>query len=271
MAFFGEEIKLWNGQPPFSSAECNGRKEHLMKEPDDGNDRVTDVSCPTLTFYPCSGGGPLPQRRHPAVLVCPGGGYSRLAWSHEGRDISFMLNRNGFSAFLLKYRCPNQRQAARADAARAMRYIRANAACFGIDAKKVGAIGFSAGAHLCATISAPADDQPYPPEDDIDRESFRPDFTALVYPAYLADDELNLAPEFKMDSTCPPCLLIQCEDDMVRVENAVAWFMAMKRAGRPAEMHLWPSGGHGFGLRIRHAPCDNWDRLAGEWFRRQVE
>ena len=212
----------------------------------------------------------MEQRRHPAVLVCPGGEYSILAWNREGRDICFMLNRIGFSAFLLKYRCPDRRNGAHTDAARAIRLIRAKADCFGVDPQKVGAIGFSAGAHLCATITAPANDVPYPPEDSVDQQSFRPNFSALIYPAYIADDALNLTPEFKVDSDCPPCLLIQCENDPVRVENAIAWFLAMKRAGRPAELHLWPTGGHGFGLLKKNEPCDNWDKLAGEWFCRQI-
>ena len=268
MAFYEEEIKLWNGEPPFSQEEDRQRKEHLTEQSADGIERITDVSSPTLTFYPCTGGGPLEQRRHPAVLVCPGGAYTLLAWNLEGRDICFMLNQNGFSAFLLKYRCPDRRNGAHADAARAMRLIRSKAAYFGIDAGKVGTIGFSAGAHLCATITAPAKNVPYPPGDEVDRQVFRPDFSAWIYPAYLTDDKLNLAPEFEVDAACPPCLLIQTEDDPVNVKNSIAWFLAMKRVGRPVEMHIWPSGGHGYGL---HLPCNHGKYLIEEWFRRQIE
>ena len=271
MAFYEEEIKLWDGLPPFSLPEDQQRKEYLTEQSADGIERLTNVSTPTLTFYPCSGGGPLEQRRHPAVLVCPGGAYSILAWNKEGRDICFMLNRNGFSAFLLKYRCPDRRDGAHADAARAIRLIRAKARDFGVDPQKVGAIGMSAGAHLCATITAPANDIPYPPKDNVDLQSFRPDFTAMIYPAYLSDDTLNLAPEFKVDADCPPCLLIQCENDPVHVENSIAWFLAMKRVERPVEMHIWPTGGHGFGLLKKNTPCDNCDKLAEEWFCRQIK
>ena len=140
-----------------------------------------------------------------------------------------------------------------------MRMIRANAERFGILENKVGAIGFSAGAHLAATISAPADGVPYPPADAVDAKPFRPDFTALIYPAYLADDQLNLAPEFKIDANVPPAFLLQTENDPIRPENALAWFLA-----------LWPEGGHGYGALRTGEPVAEWPALAGAWFRRQA-
>ena len=151
-----------------------------------------------------------------------------------------------------------------------MRLIRANAESFGIRADRVGAIGFSAGAHLAATISAPADAVPYPPVDDADAESYRPDFTALIYPAYLVEDDLKIAPEFRIDSSVPPTFLVQAEDDCVRPENAVAWFLALKRSKVPAELHIWPEGGHGYGILRTGNPIEDWPVPACAWFRRQA-
>ncbi len=265
MTDFTRTFQLWNNSIPFREPDDSNRTEHFMEDKQDGINRLTDVTAPSITWFPASGKAP-----HPAVLVCPGGGYGILAWNHEGIDICTMLNQNGFTAFLLKYRCPDRRAAAHADAARAMRLIRANAEEFRIRADKVGAIGFSAGAHLVATISAPADGIPYPAADEIDNLPYRPDFTALIYPAYLADDELHLAPEFKIDATVPPAFLLQTEDDSVRPENALAWFLALKRAHVPAELHIWPEGGHGYGALRTGEPVSDWPLLAGAWFRRQA-
>ena len=104
----------------------------------------------------------------------------------------------------------------------------------------------------------------------MDAKPFRPDFTALIYPAYLADDQLNLAPEFKIDANVPPAFLLQTENDPIRPENALAWFLALKRVNVPAELHIWPEGGHGYGALRTGEPVAEWPALAGAWFRRQA-
>ena len=111
---------------------------------------------------------------------------------------------------------------------------------------------------------------PYPPVDDADAESYRPDFTALIYPAYLVEDDLKIAPEFRIDSSVPPTFLVQAEDDCVRPENAVAWFLALKRSKVPAELHIWPEGGHGYGILRTGNPIEEWPVPACAWFRRQA-
>lgn len=258
---------LWNADNiPFTQADDAGKTEHLKPANGDNIERFTDVTNPTVTFFPAAGKGP-----HPAVLVCPGGGYEILAWNHEGRDICGWLNNNGFSCFLLKYRCPGRRRAAHADAARAMRFIRANAETFGVIPDKVGCIGFSAGAHLCATITAPADMTPYDPVDEMDQLPFTSNFTALIYPAYLIDGDhsLKLAPEFNVTENIPPVFTVQTEDDGIQCENAIAWFLAMKNVNRPCEMHLFAEGGHGYGLLRRGFPVNDWYVPAADWFNRQ--
>lgn len=261
--------KIWEKVKPFSREDDCRIMEHIKENPEnDGIDRYTDVTDPELHFFPASGKAP-----HPAVLVCPGGGYSHLAWSHEGLDIASFLNLQGISAFVLKYRCPGRKDAAHADAARSMRFIRWNAEKFNIDPEKVGVIGFSAGAHLAATISAPASPVPYAEMDDtMDQLSFRPDFTLLIYPAYLVDEKTNqIASEFKIDSLTPPMFLVQAEDDFVRVENSLFWYHGLKQAGIAAEMHLYAEGRHGYGLLRKKFPVSSWGTLAAKWLRTWTE
>jgi acetyl esterase/lipase len=152
-----------------------------------------------------------------------------------------------------------------------MRFIRANAEMFGIIPDKVGCIGFSAGAHLCATITAPADMTPYEPVDDIDKQSFLSNFTALIYPAYLIDGDksLNLAPEFQITETTAPTFTVQTQDDGIQCENAIAWFLNLKKFNRPCELHVFAEGGHGYGLLRRGFPVNDWYLAAENWFRRQ--
>lgn len=260
-----QNYAIWTGRTiPFRTENDAALTEHFLTEPVDGIDRLTDVSEAEITHYPASGRGP-----HPAVVVCPGGGYGILAWNHEGQDICAFLNTVGFSAFLLKYRVPDRRAGAHADAARALRFIRANAEKFNIDPGKLGIMGFSAGGHLAASVSAPANAVPYPPEDAIDGLAFRPDFTLLIYPAYLVKDiqALSLNDEFSINESTPPAFIIQAEDDGIQVENALAWYAALKRSGVPVEMHLYATGGHGYGLLRTGSEIANWPLLASVWLR----
>ncbi len=266
MAGYEEIFRLWEGEAPLTRPEDKLLTETVQRGPS-GIERVTNVTVPTLTYYPCTRNDTENHVR-PAVLVCPGGAYNILAWNLEGRDICSLINRNGMDAFLLKYRCPQHRQGAFADGARAMRFIRANAAEFEVDPARIGVIGFSAGGHLAAMLSASAETVPYPEKDDMDKLSFRPDFAALIYPAYLADDDLALAPEFKVEKSTPPALLIQAQDDPVCCRNAVAWFQALNRAGGSAELHIWPTGGHGYGVVRRGKDTDDWGETAGVWLRK---
>ncbi|MBE6357211.1 MAG: alpha/beta hydrolase [Lentisphaerae bacterium] len=264
---YGKTFRLWDRNIPFFRPEDEGKSEFL-KPGVPGIERVTDVTIPEVVYCPCTWSGDDSQRIRPAVLVCPGGAYSILAWNLEGRDICAMLNRWGFHAFLLKYRCPDRRKAAAADAARAMRYIRAHAEKFEIDPTRLGMIGFSAGAHLAAKISAPADPVFYPSGDAIDEFSYRPDFTALIYPWQIAGKDLTLKKDFLVNETTPPALLIQSQDDFAGTENSLTWFYELQKSGVPAELHIWPEGGHGYGVMIRNKPTDDWCAIAEKWFRR---
>ena len=263
-----DNLHLWPGRKPgempFAVADAESLAEHFLEETD-GIERLTDVTVPTLSLFPAT---TLRNTPRPAVLVCPGGGYGILAWNHEGRDIAMWLAQLGYSAFLLKYRCPDCRDAALADAARAMRTIRANAEAFGIDPKRVGIIGFSAGAHLSARLSCqPAARDPYPAGDAIDAEAFRPDFQMIIYPAYIDRDNWGCDPDFEIGENTPPAFIMQAEDDYW-TKSSVAYYIALAGKKVPAELHIFPKGGHGYGLVRTGNPTEDWTALAERWLKR---
>ena len=235
--------------------------------------RYTNVSVPTITFVPAASEDPTP-----AVLVCPGGGYSHLAWSHEGIETAQWFKKKGVSAFILKYRCPKQRDAAFADAQRALSYIRANALNFNIDPTRLGVIGYSAGANLAVRLSTNHLKRGYEPLDETDKASCRPDWAMVIYPWALIEEtpkgeppSLKLRAEFPVDKTVPPTFLVQAQDDGCKVQNALAYYAALTQAGVKAEMHLFDKGGHGYGMRERGNPTDCWPILAEVWLSGVVE
>lgn len=219
--------------------------------------RLANVSHPTLTFYPA----PEAKNTGAMVLVFPGGGYSILAFDLEGSEICEWLNSLGVNAALVKYRVPKmpnrpRYEAPLMDAKRAMEVVREHASEWHVDAHRIGVIGFSAGGHLAALLS---------------NTDTRPDFAMLIYPAYLADEkDLSvLAPEFTVTAQTPPTFLVQTEDDGVHVENSLVYYEALKKNKVPAEMHIFATGGHGYGLRPTTEPVTQWPHLAGAWLKAQ--
>ena len=260
-----QSFRLWQGEAPCSenAATDPKRYDNSVK---DGKLRLHNVTEPDIVFFPVQS-----KEKTPAVLVCPGGGYNYTACEAEGYTLCSYFNSIGFSAFLLNYRCPKQRDAAFADAARAIRFIRYYAEEFHVAADQIGVIGFSAGGHLAARVSAPGS-EPYPVCDEIDKMPFIPNYAALIYPAYLTTDDLKIAPEFSITEKTPPTFIVQTEDDGIRVENAIFWYKALKDAGVKAEMHLYECGGHGYGIADRPGiPVTGWEKLAEKWFKLRVE
>jgi acetyl esterase/lipase len=209
-----------------------------------------------------------------AVVVCPGGGYHILAMDLEGTEVAEWLNSLGVTAALLKYRVParqgRERHAAPLqDAQRALGLFRSRAAEWGVDPRRIGVLGFSAGAHLSAVVSTRDTPRTYAPVDAADEVSCRPDFTLLIYPAYLTAQKEGdkIAPELTITSNTPPTFLVQTQDDSVRVETSVFYYLALKQAKVPVEMHLYPSGGHGYGLRRTRDAVTSWPQQAEQWLR----
>ena len=166
---------------------------------------------------------------------------------------------------------PNREEAALADAARAIRVIRSRAKELHVDPDKIGVIGFSAGGNLAARVSAPDRDEPYEQKDGIDKLNFRPNFAMLIYPAYLTDlrklFDMELKTKVKVDKRTPPTFIVQTQDDGIKVENALAWYIQLRKAGVSIEMHLFPNGGHGYGIMRRGMSVDIWPDLAYRWMK----
>jgi acetyl esterase/lipase len=230
--------------------------------------RLGSVSTPTLTVY----SPPAAKTAGAAVVVFPGGGYNILAIDLEGTEVCDWLNSRGVICVLVKYRVPNsgpypKSTAALQDAQRAVGIVRSRSADWHIDPKRIGVLGFSAGAHLSAALSTHFDERLYDPIDAADQVSCRPDFAAIIYPGYLAIAEQEFAPnpEIHVTERTPPSFIVQAEDDPVHVENATVYFLALKNAKVPAELHVYADGGHGYGLRRTELPVTAWPQLVETW------
>ena len=265
-------MKLWPAAAP-------GEKGAMVEEKDmstakDGTTggrpviRIGHVSEPTLTLYR----PPADKDTGAAVLVCPGGGYYILANDLEGTEVCEWLNSIGVTGALLKYRVPRREglppyAAPLQDAQRALGVLRSHAKEWGIDPQRIGAMGFSAGANLCAVLSANSDSRTYPRVDGSDDASCRPDFQLLIYPAYLVSDNdlTRLQPEVAVTASTPPTFLVMAADDPIHVENVLVYGMALKAAKVPMELHVYPLGGHGYGLRPTGNPVTTWPARAVDW------
>lgn len=283
-----QEVKLplWAvGQVP--NFKASGEKE---KAEYSDMKRVTLVQQPEIEVY-------LPAKRNAtgqAVVVCPGGGYGMLAYDWEGTDIAKWLNANGIAAIVLKYRLPNSKsnivphQSPLPDAQRAIRTARANAAKWNINKDKIGIMGFSAGGHLASTAGTHFDKGNASATDSIDRFSSRPDFMILMYPVITMSKPFmhqgsrnnligaNASPELatyysnemQVTKETPPTLLIHSTDDeAVPVENSLHFYQALKENKVPAEMHIYPYGGHGFSLAIGKGYLRTWTERCIDWLK----
>lgn len=260
-------VRLWPGKAPGEKGDIGPEKIEPPKAEPKPITRITNVTEPTITVFKPS----AEKDTGAAVLICPGGGYSILAFNHEGEDVARWLNSHGVAGVLLKYRVPRRaglpkHLAPLQDAQRAMSLVRANAGAWKIDPKRIGILGFSAGGHLAAAASCNFDQRQYEPIDEIDRQSCRPDFAVLVYPAYLAEKDV-LAPEIRVSKENPPTLFIHAADDRISPENSIALFRALRQQGVAAELHVYGSGGHGFGMHDNGLPVNRWPDRAAEWMK----
>ena len=274
------EMELYKGKVPNSTNAPN--KENTIIG-DDKVMRVAKVSVPSITMYKPA------QQNGMAVIICPGGGYSILAWNKEGTKVAEEFNKWGITAFILRYRLPDDTTmidksiAPLQDAQQAVRLVRANATEWGIDRNKVGIMGFSAGGHLASTAAThftfKADQK------NNDTTSVRPDFAVLVYPVIsfdttfghigsknkligtnaTADKIAFFSNELQVTQNTPPIFLIHAGDDKtVPVENSIRFYQACIKNKVPVEMHLYPKGGHGFGLN-NTTTTDNWMERLRNW------
>jgi acetyl esterase/lipase len=278
------EVAIWPGTAPDARAEPPAGPEKSQWYPADakgpGGFAIKNVSRPTMTVYSPSG-----KNTGVAMLVFPGGGYQELAIDLEGTEVCDWLVPKGITCVLLKYRVPNsgmhwddkcqcqmkpKAPTALEDAQRTMGLVRLHAAEWHIDPHKIGVLGFSAGGHLVADISTHFEKRMYAAVDAADRESCRPDFAVALYPGHLWIDEKRFAlnPDIRVTRETPPTFLVQAEDDPVdSVKHSLVYYMALKKAGVPVEMHLYAQGGHAFGLRRTKFPISDWPELVEKWLR----
>ncbi len=270
----------WAAEPKVELLWPNGAPGALGDGPDDK---------PTLTIW-------LPEREKTtgaAVVVCPGGGYGHLAADHEGKQIADWLNSFGVAAFVLEYRHRGRgygHPAPLADAQRAVRTVRARAEAFGVVPKRIGILGFSAGGHLASTAATHFDAGDPEAEDPIERVSCRPDFAVLCYAVIAlgepythagsqrnllgpdAPEELvrSLSSEKQVSPQTPPTFLWHTDEDRgVPPENSVQFYLACRRHGVPAELHVFRTGRHGLGLAADVPGTRAWPKLCEHWMRAQ--
>ncbi len=266
------------------------KTSEVEKRDTTGTLRISLVQQPDIAVY-------LPTRgiaTGQAVVICPGGGYGILAYDKEGTDFAKWLNSKGIAAIVLKYRLPNSRsnivphQSPLLDAKRAIRLVRANASMWNIQKDKVGVIGFSAGGHLASTLGTHFDAGNPSAADSVERYSSRPDFMILAYPvitmskpymhvgsrnnligANPTEELANLySNDLQVTKETPPTFIVHATDDGgVPVENALSFYQALKTNGVPAEMHIYPKGGHGFGLATGRGYLETWTDRLSDWLK----
>lgn len=269
-------LNVWPGKPPGDHATTEPERD--MTKPTDrpvagkAVIRLGNVATPTISvFLP-----PKEKRNGATVVICPGGGFNILAFDLEGTEVAEWLNSLGVAGIVLKYRVPTGQKNPRwqmpaQDAQRALSLVRSKAAEWGLDPQRIGLLGFSAGgmtAAMASLQSAKNGMRLYDAADDVDKVSCRPDFVALIYPAYLVDNNQQLIPEAVVTKDTPPTFFAHAYDDPVRCESSVQLFLALKRMGVPSELHIYDAGGHGYGLRVTDMPVTSWPKRCEEWLRR---
>lgn len=275
-----ETIPLWSNEIPGSKIAIDYKEVQNAT-----TDQVSKVTMPSLSVF-------IPEKPNgTAIVICPGGGYAYLAINKEGYKVAKWLNTLGITAFVLKYRLPSDQImedktiGPLQDAQESIRFIRRNAAKWGVNTEKVGIIGFSAGGHLASTLSTHYNDLVYKA---IDIVSAKPSFSILIYPVLSMGDKithkgsrnnlLGTAPsealiekysnEKQIDAATPPTFIVHAMDDKsVPVENSIQYFLALKNNKVPSEIHLYESGKHGFGLGREGTTSQNWTKQCEEWLR----
>ena len=260
----GTVVSLWPKGVPGEAAKNEAEKATVSPKGDGTLTRITNVTNPTISIRrPPKGDGPFP-----AVVVCPGGGYGILAYDLEGTEVVDWLNSVGVAGVLLKYRVPRQRDGALQDAQRAVGILRSGAKGWNIDPKRIGILGFSAGGHLAARLSTNYAKRTYGRVDAADAASCRPDFTVLIYPAYLAtraDAGLETA-TLPVNAQTPSTFIAIGFSDRF-TPGALHYFAALQKAKVRSELHVFQLGGHGCGLRPADATVTTWPARCERWLR----
>ena len=273
-------VELWPGQVPDETGDMGPERVRMSPKLDRKQVEVTE---PTLLVTNVSRPSimvcrpPKEKDTGTAVLVCPGGGYWDLYWQLEGEEVAAWLNSLGVTGIILKYRVPRRPDEPKGmparrplqDAQRAMSLVRSRAAEWGIAPERIGMVGFSAGGHLVIATATGFEKRTYEPVDDVDKVSCRPDFGILAYPGYLKPkDKDELSPGLSIPAGTPPIFLAHGGADIISPpEHSVILYLALRKAGIPAELHVYATAAHDFAVRPVDHPCSTWTRSCADWLR----
>lgn len=272
------QVPLWPSTPPEEIGGIGAEKVVMSPKVDaskvevtESTRMITNVTAPALVIQ-------RPERDKDtgaAVVICPGGGYWNLYWQLEGEEVARWLNSLGVTGIMLKYRVPRRADEPKGiparrplqDSQRAISLIRSKAAEWGIDPRRIGIIGFSAGGHLAVATATAFEKRSYKPIDDVDNVSCRPDFAIGVYSGYLKEE---LAKGMPVPAGTPPIFLVHGSDDPISTpEHSVATYLALKRAGVSAELHVYANTVHDFGVRPSDRTWGSWTQSCAAWMRQQ--
>jgi acetyl esterase/lipase len=275
-------VDIWPGTAPDENGgigeemvRMSPKLDHKQVEVTEQTRLITNVTKPTLTIYR----PPKDKDTGTAVLICPGGGYWDLYWQLEGEEVAAWLNSIGATGIILKYRVPRRPDEPKGeparrplqDAQRAVSLVRSKAEDWGIHPQQIGIVGFSAGGHLAIATATSFEQRTYEPVDDVDKISCRPDFTIGVYSGYLKEkDKDEIAPGLHIPAGTPPVFLAHGGADIISPpQNSVLMYLALKKAGVPAELHVYATAAHDFGVRPSDNPCSTWTQACAAWLRHQ--
>ena len=270
-------VDLWAKEIPGPAAMTDGPEADKQKTSDRlvGGKTVMklgNVAVPQMHIYPA----PQDKANGAACVICPGGGFSILAWDLEGTEVAQWLNSIGVTAVVLKYRVPTRShgspgkwQGPVMDAQRALSLVRSQADELKIDTVRVGILGFSAGGETAAMTAAHCGRRLYDRIDAADEHPCDADFAILIYPGGIIDQDGELQPEYAVQKNTPPMFFAHAADDRVTCRASAELFLALNAAKIPAELHIYPSGGHGYGLRPDEHRVTRWPSDAAAFLREQ--
>lgn len=254
-------IEIWPSSVPDQNSEKHAAK--IADDKGDGVIRISEVTNPIMTIYKPSSDNANGQ----GIIICPGGGYNILAYDLEGTEIAEWLSSLGYTAFVLQYRVPQKQKGALQDVQRAIRIVRNEASKWNLKKDKIGLMGFSAGGSLSARASTLYGESTYDKIDATDDLSCKPDFSILIYPAYLDKGENRaLTPELKVSEATPPIFIFATADDR-HANSALVLATSLRDAKVPVALHFLAEGGHGYGLRSGNTAAETWPKLLKEWLK----
>lgn len=267
---------IWPAKPPGDTVELPPEEDVTKPDAKDAGGkriiRLTNVSVPTISVY-------KPSKENDtgtAVVICPGGGHRILAFNHEGTEVAEWLTTLGVTGIVLKYRVPSRTpdgdrwKGAVQDAQRAISFVRSQAKELGIEPTRIGILGFSAGGET-AGLTTFFPQRQYDPVDAVDQVPYRPDFALLIYPAYFEKkgEPTKMREDVTITKEAPPTFLVHAWDDPVTVFSSLHIATELRKVGVPTELHVYATGGHGYGMRDTGEPVNSWPLRAADWLKRQ--